>query len=171
MNVEHATFPLPDKFRGEEAHISSEHNIVGLGFSDFSIEDGVKLRPLHALVALRERWDVLSRGKGEARRVRVVGCNKNDFERAVWLLGCINKRRHVRAATRNQDGNARLSHCAWQTSLPLRSTSPKSRGRCIPFRQLRYARCGRQLHQPPQAPEWRLRRLHLQRRRPYRCRS
>jgi hypothetical protein len=34
VDVEHAAFPFPDKFGGKKAHISGEHNIIGLGLAD-----------------------------------------------------------------------------------------------------------------------------------------
>ena len=97
--------PLAEAFR-EIAPIEARH-------AELAAEGLERLEQRHLLLHVLHQFD-------DAQDE--VGGDQHDLIGAAFRLGRVKQRGHVRAATRNQDRDPRLIHCAWPTSLRGRSS-------------------------------------------------
>jgi len=135
MDVQHPAFPLPDEPRRQQAQESGEAH-------EFDVVGNKRLveLALERFAVLAERlafdgrgFDPGVTGLREAAGARDVGHHQNDFGGIVLGLRGLDQRGHVRAASRNQNGDAASCHL----SPPGSGGRRRSRARRWKLRRLR----------------------------------
>src|SRR3546814_15637396 len=83
MNVEHPALPFAYEFRGEQAHVTGEGDIIGSCLAKLGIDNRVEFGTLQAPVGEGEGSNALRLRELQALRFRVVRCDHNDLKRAI----------------------------------------------------------------------------------------
>ncbi len=107
VNIDHAAAPAPHESRRQQPHEAGEADEIGPVRVKLAIE-----RALEGLAVLAKPPMIDDGGldarltcKAEAGRVGAVGYDEHDRCRIISRLGCLDQRRHVRAAAGNQHGH------------------------------------------------------------------
>src|SRR5262249_33922668 len=116
--------------RRQQPHEAGEANEINPVRLELAVE-----RPFERLAVLAEGGviddygrDALLAGTGEPLCVRAIRHDERDFGRVVLRFRSFDQRHHVRAAARNENGNALSSHAPYQD----RSRCPRNSARDSP---------------------------------------
>src|SRR3546814_20735020 len=104
INVEHPALPFAYEFRGEQAHVTGEGEIIGSCLAKLGIDNRVEFGTLQATVGEGEGSNALRLRELQDLSFRVVRCDQHDLKRAIGALGRTDQRGTVRTAAGNEHG-------------------------------------------------------------------
>ena len=144
MDIEHPACPAIDEFLAQNAHITSERDIFRPCIQRGLFHGSVMVSARHALMGKNEGWNPFSLCQLQSARIGLIAGDQNNVVCRARLAAGIEKRGHIGAAARDEDGDLGLiSGGVRQNALPpnlrLRSMSLANRGRYNLSRLLRYA--------------------------------